>query len=85
MRAIEAVDLAERRRGFVVDLDRARAIECAILGARSGDSILIAGKGHEKYQLVGAEKHEFEDREEAESALSKRRLSRRCRTGPAES
>jgi len=60
-------------RGFVVELDRARAIEAAILSARGGDVVLIAGKGHETYQIVGAEKRTFDDRIHARRALSMRR------------
>ena len=43
--------------------DRARAIEVAITEAGPGDVVLIAGKGHEDYQLVGAERRPFSDRE----------------------
>lgn len=80
---VPAVDVAEfaHGRGYVVELDRARAIDCAIMGARSGDVVLIAGKGHEKYQLIGAQRHDFEDRVEAEAALHRRRLSARRPAG----
>ena len=44
--------------------DRAEAIRTAVLLARPGDVILIAGKGHETYQIVGDVKHHFDDREE---------------------
>ena len=37
--------------------------------ARAGDAVLIAGKGHEDYQIVGAERRHFDDREEARRAL----------------
>jgi len=36
---------------------------------RPGDAVLIAGKGHEDYQIVGAERRHFDDREEARRAL----------------
>jgi len=39
---------------FEVELDRARAIERAVLCASAGDVVLIAGKGHEPYQLIAA-------------------------------
>jgi UDP-N-acetylmuramoyl-L-alanyl-D-glutamate--2,6-diaminopimelate ligase len=58
---------------FEVTLDRAQAIERAVLGAEPGDVVLIAGKGHEDYQIVGAEKRHFDDREQARRALSLRR------------
>ncbi|MET0594943.1 MAG: UDP-N-acetylmuramoyl-L-alanyl-D-glutamate--2,6-diaminopimelate ligase [Polyangiaceae bacterium] len=57
----------------VVELDRARAIEAAIAKARPGDVVLIAGKGHETYQIVGGETKHFDDREEARRALAARR------------
>lgn len=53
--------------------DRGEAIAHAIQKANKGDVILIAGKGHEDYQIVGTEKTHFDDREEARKALSKRR------------
>jgi UDP-N-acetylmuramoyl-L-alanyl-D-glutamate--2,6-diaminopimelate ligase len=48
------------------------AIGEAIARAQPGDAILIAGKGHEDYQILGTEKVHFDDREEAEAALKKR-------------
>ena len=55
--------------GFVVVPDRREAIALAVGAARAGDAILLAGKGHETYQTVGAEKRHFDDREEARRAL----------------
>ncbi len=49
--------------------DRAAAIEQAITSAQPGDGILIAGKGHEDYQIIGTEKIHFDDREQANEAL----------------
>ncbi|GIW75008.1 MAG: UDP-N-acetylmuramoyl-L-alanyl-D-glutamate--2,6-diaminopimelate ligase [Phycisphaerae bacterium] len=57
-----------------VQPDRRRAIEQAISDAVSGDIVLIAGKGHENYQIIGSTKHPFDDVEEATRALM---LSRR--------
>lgn len=56
--------------------DRARAIRSAILQAKAGDGIVIAGKGHEDYQILGTEKIHFDDREQSRDAL-KARLSAR--------
>jgi len=53
-----------------VEADRGRAIATAIAGAGPGDTVLIAGKGHEDYQLVGDKVLHFDDREVALSALS---------------
>ncbi len=49
--------------------DRAEAIRTAILNAQPGDGVLIAGKGHEDYQILGTEKVHFDDREQARDAL----------------
>ncbi|MCU0655499.1 MAG: UDP-N-acetylmuramoyl-L-alanyl-D-glutamate--2,6-diaminopimelate ligase [Polyangiaceae bacterium] len=56
-----------------VELDRASAIERAVTAARPGDVVLIAGKGHEPYQILGATTRPFDDRVEARRALALRR------------
>ena len=56
---------------YTVELDRAAAIELAIGKAANEDAVLIAGKGHENYQIVGAEKRDFDDRETAKAVLAK--------------
>jgi len=63
------VRLGEDRRGYVVEADRRAAIALAIRLARPGDLVLVAGKGHEDYQIVGHEKHHLDDREEVRRAL----------------
>ena len=52
--------------------DRREAIQTTIENAAPGDVIVIAGKGHETYQVVGDQVIHFDDREEAELALKKR-------------
>jgi UDP-N-acetylmuramoyl-L-alanyl-D-glutamate--2,6-diaminopimelate ligase len=52
--------------------DRAKAIATAIQRAQPGDGVLIAGKGHEDYQIIGTEKIHFDDREQARAALAAR-------------
>jgi UDP-N-acetylmuramoyl-L-alanyl-D-glutamate--2,6-diaminopimelate ligase len=49
-------------RGYLVEPDRRRAIEIALRAAREGDTIIVAGKGHEDYQLVGSRVLSFDDR-----------------------
>jgi UDP-N-acetylmuramoyl-L-alanyl-D-glutamate--2,6-diaminopimelate ligase len=58
--------------GYIVEPDRKSAIKLAIEAARPGDMVLIAGKGHEDYQILGDEKIHFDDREEAENALKEK-------------
>jgi UDP-N-acetylmuramyl tripeptide synthase len=53
------------RKGFVAEADRRKAIDLGIRAARPGDTVLIAGKGHEPYQIIGREVIHFDDREEA--------------------
>ena len=57
----------------VVEIERARAIDRAILEAAPGDVVLIAGKGHETYQIIGPVTLAFDDRVEARRALAARR------------
>ncbi|MGN6370226.1 MAG: Mur ligase family protein [Phycisphaerae bacterium] len=62
----------ERGGKISVVADRRGAIRAAIGMAEAGDVVLIAGKGHENYQIVGTVKHHFDDVEEAEAALRER-------------
>lgn len=56
---------------YLIISDRHEAIHQAIRRAKSGDVVLIAGKGHETYQIIGGEKFHFDDREIAREALEK--------------
>jgi UDP-N-acetylmuramoyl-L-alanyl-D-glutamate--2,6-diaminopimelate ligase len=56
-------------RGYVVEADRRTAIDWALAAARAGDVVLVAGKGHEDYQIIGTEKRHLDDREEVRRAL----------------
>ena len=58
---------------IVVELDRARAIAQAVEQAAAGDLVLVAGKGHEPYQIIGAEVTSFDDRKKLRAALAERR------------
>ena len=49
--------------------DRAQAINTAVMLAQTGDIILVAGKGHETYQIIGTERRHFDDREALQSAF----------------
>jgi UDP-N-acetylmuramoyl-L-alanyl-D-glutamate--2,6-diaminopimelate ligase len=57
------------KKGYLKVPDRREAIRMAIALARPEDIVLIAGKGHEDYQIVGKKKFPFDDRVEARKAL----------------
>ena len=67
--------IADIERGLVascetaIESDRRAAIQLAIGRAQAGDVVLIAGKGHETVQIVGAESFPFDDRVVAREAL----------------
>jgi len=62
----------EDRARSVTEPDRTCAIGYAISRLAAGDTLVIAGKGHEKYQILGTEKMHFDDVEVAEGALRRR-------------
>jgi UDP-N-acetylmuramoyl-L-alanyl-D-glutamate--2,6-diaminopimelate ligase len=63
---------ATGRREALVEPDRRRAIELAVELARPGDVVLIAGKGHENYQVIGDQRLHFDDVEVAAEAMRQR-------------
>ncbi len=65
--------LTGKQRGFIVIPDRRAAIRLAVAGLRKKDLLLVAGKGHEDYQIIGTEKSRFDDREEIRNALKEAR------------
>ena len=56
--------------GYFIEVDRHEAIKKAISLAKEDDVVLIAGKGHEDYQIIGSEKRFFDDRKEVVSAAT---------------
>jgi UDP-N-acetylmuramoyl-L-alanyl-D-glutamate--2,6-diaminopimelate ligase len=72
LRDIE-VGLRATGKPYLKMVDRREAIRRAIEEARAGDLVVIAGKGHEDYQIIGTEKRHFDDREVALEALSSRK------------
>jgi len=54
------------------EVDRRKAIVLGLEKARAGDVVLIAGKGHENYQVVGDTRHHFDDREEVDKFIGAR-------------
>jgi UDP-N-acetylmuramoyl-L-alanyl-D-glutamate--2,6-diaminopimelate ligase len=69
---VDAIASGIGRREHVVELDRKTAIERAIREARPGDVVLVAGKGHETYQIVGDRVFPFDDVAIVREALSLR-------------
>ena len=63
--------MAEEEGSYTVIPDRREAIRWTVSQAQTGDIIIIAGKGHETYQITGEEKRHFDDREEVLSAMGK--------------
>ncbi|MGA1555527.1 MAG: UDP-N-acetylmuramoyl-L-alanyl-D-glutamate--2,6-diaminopimelate ligase [Ilumatobacteraceae bacterium] len=63
---------ADRIDRVAVEVDRRTAIDRAITQARTGDVVVIAGKGHEATQVVAGVEHEFDDRVVAREALGRR-------------
>lgn len=61
---------AELRRQVIIEPDRARAIHTALAAAETGDVVLIAGKGHEDYQILGDQRIHFDDVEVAIQAAA---------------
>jgi len=62
-------------KGVLAIVDRREAITKAVSLAKSGDVVLIAGKGHEKYQVIGNRTLPFDDVAVAREALAKRRTN----------
>jgi len=58
---------------ITVEQDRGKAIELAIKTAGKNDIVLIAGKGHENYQIIGTQRFDFDDKEIAQEFLRKRK------------
>jgi len=59
-----------KQKGYLVEIERGKAIELAVRASAAGDIILIAGKGHEDYQIIGKNKMPFDDRMKAKKALA---------------
>jgi len=66
------VGLQKAHGNYVIELDRERAIDRALDEAQPGDIVLLAGKGHETYQILRDRTLDFDDREMARQALRRR-------------
>ncbi len=65
----EELDVRFCEKGYLTMENRREAIKLAARVAQAGDVVLLAGKGHEDYQIIGRVKHHFDDREEAAEAF----------------
>jgi UDP-N-acetylmuramoyl-L-alanyl-D-glutamate--2,6-diaminopimelate ligase len=70
-RIIQEIEAGMARKNYFVVPDRGQAIAKALELARSGDLVLLMGKGHEDYQIVGETKSHFNDREVVEAILGR--------------
>ena len=66
----EIVGGAEIGKQYLRISDRREAIRAAVMFAQGEDIILVAGKGHETYQIIGKTKHHFDDREQLKEAFA---------------
>lgn len=62
-RIIEDITMGLKGGSYLKIADRTEAIKAAIVEAQPGDAIIIAGKGHENYQIIGTEKIHYDERE----------------------
>lgn len=66
----QIVEPLEKSAKLMVEPDRHTAIRTALQGLTAGDTLIVAGKGHEHYQIVGTKKHKFDDAEVLRQELS---------------
>ena len=66
---IAGLDLMQKTKSLTI-VDRRKAIKTACALAQTGDVVLVAGKGHEDYQIIQGVKHHFDDREEVRKCFS---------------
>jgi len=76
IRDITAGFRSPRSEIMIVESDRRKAIDLAIESARAADIVLLAGKGHETYQIIGARKFDFSDKDIARRCLQERSCTR---------
>jgi UDP-N-acetylmuramyl-tripeptide synthetase len=72
LRRVDGSQLDRTERSYALVVDRREAIALALQIARPEDTVVLAGKGHEDYQIIGHERLPFDDRVEARRALGRR-------------
>jgi UDP-N-acetylmuramoyl-L-alanyl-D-glutamate--2,6-diaminopimelate ligase len=73
---IKEIEEGMKGSDYRVEVDRRRAIRLALAEAKEGDTVLIAGKGHETYQTIGTTVHPFDDRAVAKELLHELNIGR---------
>ena len=63
LRIINDIVAGIKKKNYIISPDRKKAIELGVNAAKPGTVVLILGKGHEDYQIIGREKHHFSDQE----------------------
>ena len=73
LKIISEIEQGVKQKGSIYEVipDRREAIHRAIANARTNDVVIIAGKGHENYQIIGSDKFHFDDREVALESLAR--------------
>ena len=72
LRRVDGSELDRTERSYALVVDRREAIGLALGIAQPEDTVVLAGKGHEDYQIIGRERLPFDDRVEALRALGRR-------------
>ena len=65
------------KRNFIISVDRKKAIELGVNASKPGTVVLILGKGHEDYQIIGREKHHFSDQEIVENYIKEKEAEKK--------
>ncbi len=72
MRIIDDIVAGIKKKNYIIAVDRKKAIELGVNAAKPGTVVLILGKGHEDYQIIGREKHHFSDQEVVENYIKEK-------------
>ena len=72
MRIIDDIVAGIKKKNYIIASDRKKAIELGVNAAKPGTVVLILGKGHEDYQIIGREKHHFSDQEVVENYIKEK-------------
>jgi UDP-N-acetylmuramoyl-L-alanyl-D-glutamate--2,6-diaminopimelate ligase len=76
MTIIKEIEEGMKAGHYRIEVDRRQAIRAALAEARKGDTVIIAGKGHEAYQTIGTISYPFDDRAVARELLHEPNVGR---------